>query len=136
MVGVPFVADAVTNPGSKQLTCAALPPIDVALPAHSAPVGMSFLEHTTMPGPWSDGAVVAVHGSWNRQPPRAPAVLWMPWNSTQHTLGAARPLVTGFQGASGHRWGRPADAVAGPDGALYVSDDTAGAIYRLVPPAS
>jgi glucose/arabinose dehydrogenase len=38
--------------------------------------------------------------------------------------------------ADGSRWGRPADAVAGPDGALYVSDDTAGAIYRLVPPAT
>ena len=136
MVHVPFVADAVTNPGSSHLTCAALPPIDVGLPAHSAPVGMSFLEHSKIAGPWSGGAVIAVHGSWNRQPPRAPAVLWLPWNSTQHTLGASRPLVTGFQDSSGNRWGRPADAVAGPDGALYVSDDTAGAIYRLVPPGA
>jgi glucose/arabinose dehydrogenase len=136
MTHVPFVADAVTNPGGHQLTCAGLPPIDVALPAHSAPVGMTFLERSKLTGPWSGGAVVAVHGSWNRQPPRAPAVLWLPWNSTRHTLGASKPLVTGFQNSSGQRWGRPADAVPGPDGALYVSDDTAGAIYRLVPPAS
>jgi glucose/arabinose dehydrogenase len=45
-------------------------------------------------------------------------------------------LVGGFQDADGRRWGRPADAVAGPDGGLYVSDDTAGAIYRLMPPTT
>jgi glucose/arabinose dehydrogenase len=133
MVGVPFVADAVTNPGGRHLTCAALPPVEVGLPAHSAPLGLSFLEHSRIAAPWSSGAVVAVHGSWDRQPPRAPAVLWMPWNGRTRTLGASVPVVTGFQDADGHRWGRPADAVAGPDGALYVSDDTAGAIYRLVP---
>jgi glucose/arabinose dehydrogenase len=43
-------------------------------------------------------------------------------------------LAGGFQEADGSRWGRPVDAVPGPDGALYVSDDTAGAIYRLMPP--
>jgi glucose/arabinose dehydrogenase len=43
-------------------------------------------------------------------------------------------MVTGFQNPDGTRWGRPVDAVAGPDGALYVSDDLAGAIYRLAPP--
>jgi glucose/arabinose dehydrogenase len=43
-------------------------------------------------------------------------------------------VVSGFQDADGSRWGRPVDAVPGPDGSLYVSDDTAGAIYRLSPP--
>jgi hypothetical protein len=43
--------------------------------------------------------------------------------------------TTGFQQPDGKRWGRPVDAVPGPDGALYVSDDQAGAIYRLVPPS-
>jgi glucose/arabinose dehydrogenase len=136
MVNLPFVADALTNPGGKNLNCAALKPIEVGLPAHSAPLGMSFLEGSKVAAPWSGGAVVAVHGSWNRQPPRAPAVLWMPWNNSTHTLGAAVDLVSGFQNAKGTRWGRPADVVAGPDGALYITDDDAGAIYRLVPPAT
>jgi glucose/arabinose dehydrogenase len=136
LVDIPFVADAVTNPGGKSLNCAALKPIEVGLPAHSAPLGLSFLAGSRIAAPWSGGAVVAVHGSWNRQPPRAPAVLWMPWDSSTHTLGAAVTLVGGFQEANGSRWGRVADAVAGPDGALYVSDDAAGAIYRLVPPKS
>ena len=49
------------------------------------------------------------------------------------TLEPAITLVSWFQLANGSRWGRPVDAVAGPGAALYVSDDTAGAIYRLVP---
>jgi glucose/arabinose dehydrogenase len=136
MVNLPFMADAVTNPGRAHLNCGTLPRIQVGLPAHSAPVGMSFLTGSKVAAPWSVGAVVAVHGSWDRKPPRPPAVLWLPWNSRSRTLGAAVTLVGGFQNAGGGRWGRPADAVAGPDGALYVSDDTAGAVYRLAPPAS
>jgi glucose/arabinose dehydrogenase len=61
-------------------------------------------------------------------------VLWLAWDAARHTLKPAITLVGGFQNATGDRWGRPVDAVAGPDGALYVSDDTAGAVYRLAPP--
>jgi glucose/arabinose dehydrogenase len=131
---IPLVADALTNPGGTRLDCARLAPVSVGLPAHSAPLGLSFLEGIAVPSPWSGGAVVAVHGSWNREPPRSPAVLWLAWDSHTRTLEPATTLVTGFQLANGSRWGRPVDAVAGPDAALYVSDDTAGAIYRLVPP--
>jgi glucose/arabinose dehydrogenase len=133
MANVPFVADAVTNPGDDHLNCTALPRLQVGLPAHSAPLGMSFLENTSVPASWSGGAVVAVHGSWDRQPPRAPAVLWMAWDASKHTLMPSVTLVGGFQNSDGSRWGRPVDVVAGPDGALYVSDDLAGAIYRIVP---
>jgi glucose/arabinose dehydrogenase len=134
MTDIPLVADAATNPSSTKLDCASLAPINVGLPAHSAPLGFHFLEGSTLPTPWSGGAVVAVHGSWNRQPPRPPAVLWMAWDPTTHELEPAVTLIGGFQNADGSRWGRPVDAVAGPDGALYVSDDTAGAIYRIAAP--
>jgi glucose/arabinose dehydrogenase len=133
LANVPFVADAATNPGAHHLDCAKLPKLQVGLPAHSAPLGLAFLEGSKIPAPWSGGAVVAVHGSWDRQPPRAPAVLWMAWNAAKHTLEPAVALITGFQNADGSRWGRPVDAVPGPDGALYVSDDTANAIYRFMP---
>jgi glucose/arabinose dehydrogenase len=133
LAGIPFVADALTNPGGRHLNCATLPRLTIGLPAHTAPLGMSFLEGSGIPRPWSGGAVIAAHGSWNRVPPRSPAVLWLAWNSRQRTLEPAITLVTGFQLAGGSRWGRPVDVVPGPGPALYVSDDTAGAIYRLVP---
>jgi glucose/arabinose dehydrogenase len=131
---VPFTPDALTDPGGTDFDCATLAPIQVALAAHSAPLGPDFLEGSKLPAPWSSGAVVAVHGSWNRQPPQPPAVLWMAWNANAKTLEPAITLVAGFQNPDGSRWGRPVDAVPGPDGTLYVSDDTAGAIYRLSPP--
>jgi len=131
LAGVPLVPDAVTNSGGKELNCAALAPIEVGLPAHSAPLGMTFLPGSKIPAPWSGGAVIATHGSWNRQPPQPPAVLWLRWNPAQGTLMPAATLVGGFENPDHTFWGRPVDAVPGPDGALYVSDDTAGAIYRL-----
>ncbi len=131
---VPLIADAENNPDGTALDCAALPPIEVGLPAHSAPLGMSFLARTKVPAPWSGGAVLAAHGSWDRQEPRPPAVLWLPWDEKNHTLLPAQTLVGGFQEADGERWGRPVDVIAGPEGDLFVSDDTAGAIYKLTPP--
>jgi glucose/arabinose dehydrogenase len=133
---VPFTPDAVTNPGGTTFDCATLAPIQVALAAHSAPLGLAFLEGSKLPAPWSSGAVVAVHGSWNRQPPQEPAVLWMAWDAKSKILLPAITLAAGFQEPDGSRWGRPVDAVPGPDGSLYVSDDTAGAVYRLSPPTN
>lgn len=136
LADVPLVPDAATNPGGKALDCAALAPVEVGLPAHSAPLGMTFLERSKLPAPWLDGAVIAAHGSWDRQPPQEPAVLWLAWSAAKRTLAPASALVSGFDNPDHSFWGRPVDAVPGPDGALYVSDDTAGAIYRLAPAAS
>jgi glucose/arabinose dehydrogenase len=133
LADVPLIANSVTNPGGTQLDCAALAPVEIGLPAHSAPLGMTFLEDSKVPGPWSGGAVIAIHGSWDRQPPRAPAVAWLGWNAAKDTLTPAVTLVGGFEEPGGSFWGRPVDAVPGPDGALYVSDDSAGAVYRLAP---
>ncbi len=131
---MPLIPDSVTNPGGKALDCSKLEPIQVGLPAHSAPLGMSFLQGTKVPAPWSGGAVLAAHGSWDRQEPRPPAVLWLRWDAKKKTLLPAKTLIGGFQESNGERWGRPVDVVPGPEGALYVSDDTAGAVYKLVPP--
>jgi glucose/arabinose dehydrogenase len=131
---LPFDPDAQTNPGDSALDCAALAPLERGIPAHSAPLGFHFLEGSRLAAPWSDGAVVAAHGSSDRTPPRAPALLWFPWEAAQRTLGSEVTLVAGFQTSAGERWGRPVDAVAGPDGALYVTDDAAGAVYRVAPP--
>lgn len=126
----PFVADAETNPDGRELDCGTLTPIEQTMGAHSAPLGLSF--GATLPAPYGQGALVGVHGSWNRQSPRAPEVSFYPWRSGD--LGGQRTLVGGFQAPDGSRWGRPVAAVPGPDGAVYVTDDEAGAVYRLASP--
>ncbi|GID61396.1 gluconolaconase [Actinoplanes couchii] len=119
----PFLRDVQTNPDGTKLDCDKLAPTEQGMGAHSAPLGLSFV---TLPEP---GALVGIHGSWNRKPPRPPEVSFYKWENG--TLGPQQTLLTGFQLADGSRWGRPVMAVQGPDGALYVSDDQAGAIYRV-----
>ncbi|MEV6303148.1 gluconolaconase [Actinoplanes sp. NPDC051861] len=125
----PYTRDFELNRDGSKLDCAALPPTEQGMGAHSAPLGLSF---ATTPGPaggYGPGALVGIHGSWNRNPPRPPEVSFFAWRDG--TLGPQQTLLTGFQLEDGSRWGRPVMAVQGPDGALYVSDDAAGAIYRV-----
>ncbi len=129
----PFDNDVQTNPGGAVFNCATLAPVDRGIPAHSAPLGMNFLSRSQLGDAMATGALVAVHGSWDRQPPQAPAVLYFPWNRRTRELGAEQTLVGGFQNADGTRWGRPVDAVSGPDHAIYVTDDYSGTIYRFQP---
>jgi glucose/arabinose dehydrogenase len=126
-----LIRDVQTNADGSKLDCGALPPIEQSLGAHSAPLGLSFVDGT-LPEPYAHGALVGVHGSWNRQPPRAPEVSFFPWRNGG--LGDQQTLVGGFQASDGSRWGRPVAAALGPDGAVYVTDDYADAIYRLAPP--
>lgn len=127
--GVGFLRDMQTNPDGSRMDCATLPPLERTLPAHSAPLGLSFAE---LPPPYGTGALIGVHGSWNRNPPRAPEVSFFGWRDG--SLGDQQTLVGGFQYPDGTRWGRPVSAVSGPDGAVYISDDYADAVYRLAPP--
>jgi glucose/arabinose dehydrogenase len=126
-----LIRDVQTNADGSRLDCAALPPIEQSLGAHSAPLGLSFVDGT-LPEPYAHGALMGVHGSWNRQPPRAPEVSFFPWRNGG--LGDQQTLVGGFQSSDGSQWGRPVAAVPGPDGAVYITDDYADAIYRLAPP--
>lgn len=128
---LPLIRDVQTNADGNELDCAALPPIEQSLGAHSAPLGLSFVDGA-LPAPYARGALVGVHGSWNRQTPQAPDVSFFPWQDGG--LGNQQTLVGGFQTGDGARWGRPVAAVVGPDGAVYVSDDYADAIYRVAPP--
>lgn len=128
----PFVRDIQTNADGAKLDCAALPPAEQGMGAHSAPLGLSFAVSPGLGGAYGPGALVGVHGSWNRNPPRPPEVSFFAWR--EGTLGPQQTLLTGFQVADGSRWGRPVMAVQGPDRALYVSDDLAGAIYRVTAP--
>ncbi len=127
----PFVRDVETNDDETLLDCASLPPVEQGMGAHSAPLGLSFA--SGLPDPYGTGALVGIHGSWNRQPPRPPEVAFFAWY--QGALGNQQTLLSGFQNADGDRWGRPVMAVQGPDKAVYVTDDAAGAVYRMQPPS-
>ncbi|KUI44470.1 gluconolaconase [Mycobacterium sp. IS-1590] len=128
---LPLIRDVQTNADGSRLDCAALSPIEQSLGAHAAPLGMSFTDGV-LPPPYSSGALVGVHGSWNREPPYAPEVAFFGWRSGE--LADKQTLVGGFQSDDGSRWGRPVGAVVGPDGAVYITDDYADAVYRLAPP--
>ena len=129
---LPLIRDVQTNPDGAAMNCSDLPVVEQSLPAHSAPLGMTFTDGQ-LPAPYASGALVGVHGSWNRQNPQPPEVSYFPWRDGG--LGNQQTLVGGFQAEDGARWGRPVAAVVGPDGSLYVTDDYADAVYRLTPPA-
>ena len=80
---------------------------------------------------WEDHLVVALHGSWNRSEKAGYALWWLPWAG--QPAGDPEPFATGFlpEGAQ-DALGRPAGLAVGADGALYVSDDKAGYIYRII----
>ncbi|MEV6344396.1 gluconolaconase [Actinoplanes sp. NPDC051851] len=127
----PFIRDLAMNGDGAKLDCASLAPTEQGMGAHSAPLGLTFV--SGLPSGYGDGALVGIHGSWNRKPPRAPEVSFFAWKDG--AVGPQQTLLSGFQLADGSRWGRPVMAVMGPDKAIYVSDDYAGAIYRVTAPA-
>jgi glucose/arabinose dehydrogenase len=123
--------DRVPNPEyGDAARCAATIPPAAKLQAHSAPLGMSFLARATrLPAEYRSDLLVAYHGSWNRDTPTGAKVVRV--RVTGGAPGAVEDFITGWQGANGSRWGRPVDVVVAPDGAVLVSDDQAGAIYRI-----
>ena len=72
-------------------------------------------------------ALVALHGSWNRSTPDGYKIVSLHWDQGEITR---RDFLTGFEN-DGNVIGRPVDVAQGPDGAIYISDDYAGAIYRV-----
>jgi glucose/arabinose dehydrogenase len=102
------------------------------LQAHSAALGLTFTQGTQAPLPYRDGALIAFHGSWNRQRKTGAKVVYFPWNRATQTPLAQSDFVKGWIDEAAQRyWGRPVDAVVAPDGAIFISDDHSGTIYRL-----
>jgi glucose/arabinose dehydrogenase len=110
--------------------CASTLGPEVAMQAHSAPLGISFYTGRQFPSSYIGDAFVAFHGSWNRNTPTGYKVVRVRASSGR---GAGyEDFLWGFLDLSSRtRSGRPVHALAGPDGALYVSDDATGNIYRV-----
>ncbi len=106
-----------------------IPPA-LEMQAHSAPLGITFLDRATMfPADWRGDALVAFHGSWNRSDPTGAKVVRIRIRDGKPV--SYEDFITGWQGPNGRRWGRPVDVVVYTDGSLLISDDAAGAIYRV-----
>src|SRR5215217_65661 len=117
------------KPQEAESECFGTTPPTIGIQAHSAPLGLAFLEGEEIPDAVNGDLIVAQHGSWNREPPAAPKLLLIDFENGLPV--AARDFVTGWQDASGERWGRPAGVVVAPDGSLIVSDDSSGLLYRF-----
>ena len=123
--------DRVPNPEYNDAArCAGTVPPALAMQAHSAPLGMSFLSRaTTFPDDYRNDLLVAFHGSWNRDTPTGAKVIRVHVVNGKPTR--AEDFITGWQQANGKRWGQPVDIVVAADGSVLVSDDASGAIYRV-----
>ncbi len=115
------------GPGQDERIAASIDPVH-GFRAHNAPLGIHFVRHGPLPEAYRGAALVALHGSWNRSELDGYKVVSLHWDEQDRI--EERDFLTGFQQGD-DVIGRPVDVQQGPDGAFYVSDDYAGAIYRV-----
>lgn len=118
--------------GSRR-RCRSTTPPEAEFQAHSAPLGIAFGYGLAFPSPYRDVLYIAYHGSWNRTKPTGYKLVGVPFKDGGPS-GPPFDFATGWLvHEKGEFWGRPVAPVVGPDGALYLSDDFAGAVYRIAP---
>ena len=98
---------------------------------HVAALGMCFYTGGTFPKEYRNQIFIAEHGSWNRSVPIGARVMLVRLAEGNRTALSYEVFAEGWQWPDGSRWGRPVDVLVMPDGSLLVSDDHAGAIYRI-----
>ena len=96
--------------------------------AHVAPLGIKFLKPELAPADYEDVALVALHGSWNRSTLSGYKVVALHISDSGDV--EEEDFLTGFE-KDEDVIGRPVDIAQGLDGAIYISDDYAGVIYRV-----
>jgi len=110
--------------------CAATLAAALELGAHVAPLGMAFYTGRQFPEEMHGDLFVALHGSWNRTLPVGYEVVRVPFEGGAPT-GEVLPFVSGWLRPDTRRWGRPVQPVVAADGALFVSDDGGGRVWRV-----
>lgn len=118
--------------GRHPQSCAATTPSLFDYPAHVAPLGLQFIPRAFSSDHAGD-LLVAFHGSWNSSVPVGYKIVRV--NMENGTPTGMQDFMTGFL-SNGKVLGRPVDLLFSPDGILYVTDDQAGAIYRITKSAS
>ena len=113
----------------RQRKCAEFAPPAQKLGPHVAALGMRFYTGSQFPAEYRNQIFIAEHGSWNRSKKSGYRVSLVRLDAAGKVL-AYEPFAQGWlQGESA--WGRPVDIEVLPDGSLAVSDDAAGAVYRI-----
>jgi glucose/arabinose dehydrogenase len=120
--------DARVKPANPAMVARAIRP-DYALGNHVAPLGLAF--HPG--GGWSQGragALVGLHGSWNRKPLAGYEVAFVPF-ADGHPSGPLQSVLGGFLDPGGRARGRPVGIAVQADGGILVADDVGNTVWRL-----
>ncbi|MFB3070195.1 MAG: sorbosone dehydrogenase family protein, partial [Gemmatimonadales bacterium] len=127
--GFPFChGGTIADPDYGQRPCSEFTPPAQPLGPHVASIGMRFYSGEMFPPEYHNQIFIAEHGSWNRSTPIGYRITVVRLENNQ----AVGYDVFAEGWLRGRRpWGRPADVLVMPDGALLVSDDRQGAIYRI-----
>ena len=126
---VPAMAKSVRDPQfgtGRDLSKFTLP--EMELGPHVAALGMRFYTGTAFPAEYRDQVFIAEHGSWNRSTPIGYRISLVRLRDG-HAISYETFAEGWLQGRNA--WGRPVDVLVHPDGSLLVSDDSAGAVYRI-----
>jgi len=102
----------------------------IEFPAHQAQLGMAFYNGKMFPAQYQGGIFVAAHGSWNRTKPSGALINFVSMKP-DGTADKSTVFAEGWLDENGVYRGRPVDVAVMKDGSLLVSDDFAGAIYRI-----
>jgi glucose/arabinose dehydrogenase len=121
--------DPRVSPQRPDLVAKAVKP-DYALGTHVAALGLAFAEGAALPAPFTQGAFIGEHGSWNRKPRSGYAVVFVPFADGRPS-GAPIDVLTGFVDGEGHALGRPVGVAIDRKGALLVADDVGNTIWRV-----
>ncbi|MHB1560214.1 MAG: PQQ-dependent sugar dehydrogenase [Isosphaeraceae bacterium] len=103
---------------------------DVLLQSHSASLCMTFYTGESFPRPYHKDAFAAEHGSWNRARRTGYKIIRVPMKDGKAT-GEYEDFLVGFITRDGQVWGRPVGVAVAKDGALLVTDDGSGTIWRV-----
>lgn len=97
--------------------------------AHSAPLGLDFIDSPQFPNNWQGDLLVSYHGSWNRSVPTGYKIVRM--NVEGNKITGEEDFLTGFLQGS-NALGRPVDLEFDSSGSLYISDDKIGVVYKII----
>jgi glucose/arabinose dehydrogenase len=104
---------------------------DYALGAHTASLGIAFTQAAKLGAAFSNGAIIAQHGSWNRRPQAGYRLIYVPFEANGFAKAQPVAVLTGFLDKAGNAQGRPVDVVVDKAGALLVSDDAGNRVWRV-----